>query len=218
MKDIKTESTENTKWKRELDENGSPINVQYNKDGNRVAVEVPDFIEVTDFEKLEDADHVKNMETMQKTMRNVFTQTYCIEIEVLEGGHLPFKKNPKDAGFDLIATEDLELRPGEVAKMPLNIKMKLPEGSWGRIESKSGLGAKGLLVYAGVIDEEYRGVPHVVMSNINHGAKEPIFIKKNQKLAQMTMNPHSTHFYIKQVDSVDTDTARGEGGFGSQGT
>ncbi len=174
-------------------------------------------IEVKDFEKTETEEHLKNLEIMQDQMKRFFKEQYRIEVEVLEGGFLPSKKNPKDAGFDLIATEDLELRPGEVAKMPLNIKLKLPQESWGRIESKSGLGAQGLLVYAGVIDEEYRGIPHVVMSNINHGAKFPIFIKKNTKIAQLTMNPHSTHFYIEQVESVVADTSRGEGSFGSTG-
>ncbi len=155
---------------------------------------------------------------------------YKIEVQVLEGGALPFKKNKTDAGFDLIATEDIELYPGSVVKHPLNIRMKLPQGSWGRIETKSGLGSKGMLVYAGVIDEEYRGVPHVIMTNLKHYIqreetgysqpiinRKPITIKKGQKVAQLTMNPHSTDFYIVEVDEVDTATERGEGGFGSTG-
>lgn len=157
---------------------------------------------------------------------------YRIEVQVLDGGKLPFKKNKTDAGFDLIATEDIILYPGDVQKHPLNIRMKLPAGSWGRIETKSGLGSKGQLVYAGVIDEEYRGVPHVIMTNLHprfeatpEGMdvkvkltnREPIIIKKGEKVAQMTMNPHSTEYYIVEVDEVDTDTSRGEGGFGSTG-
>lgn len=174
-------------------------------------------IEVKDFNKAEDEEHIKNLEVMHEQMRRLFKEQYCIEVQVLDGGFLPFKKNPKDAGFDLIATQDLSVAPGEVVKMPLNIKMKLPRESWGRIESKSGLGARGLLVYAGVIDEEYRGIPHVVMTNVNHAAGVPIIIKKKMKIAQLTMNPHSTAFYIEQVDHVDEDTARGSGGFGSTG-
>ena len=167
---------------------------------------------------------------------------FKIEVQVLDGGQLPFKKNKTDAGFDLIATEDITLYPGQVLKHPLNIRMKLPEGTWGRIETKSGLGAKGQLVYAGVIDEEYRGIPHVIMTNlharfeeynrlveyinetdsvyqrdIRATRKEPIIIKKGEKVAQMTMNPHSNEYFIVQVDEVDTETNRGEGGFGSTG-
>jgi len=148
-----------------------------------------------------------------------------IEVQVLEGGKLPTKANYNDAGFDVYATEDISLYPGQVIKHPLNIKMKLPIGAWARIETKSGLGAKGMMVWAGVIDEGYRGIPHVIMSNIkmietgtnfspNH---EPIIIRKGEKVAQITMNPHSNNFNMVQVESVEADTERGSGGFGSSG-
>ena len=164
-----------------------------------------------------------------KELMNIATDSkqgkFKIEVEVLEGGFLPFKKNPKDAGFDLIATSDITLFPGDVLKHPLNIRIKLPAGTWGRIETKSGLGAKGQLVYAGVIDEEYRGIPHVIMTNLHSNSRDSVLfrtnnvieIKKGEKVAQLTMNPHSTEFYIVQVDEVDTNTSRGEGGFGSTG-
>lgn len=163
-----------------------------------------------------------------KVQKKIFEETYKIECEVLPGGKLPDKKNLKDAGFDLYATEDIVIFPGQVKKHPLNIKLKLPMNCWAEITSKSGLGAKGLLVYAGVIDELYRGIPHVVMSNINvvHGLDDdgfpllntdPIVIKKGEKLAQLIMNPYSESFYMEQVEKVDTDTARGTGGFGSTG-
>jgi deoxyuridine 5'-triphosphate nucleotidohydrolase len=118
--------------------------------------------------------------------------------------------------FDLFATEDIEIAPGHGIKHPLNIKIKLPPNTYAQIESKSGLGAKGLLVYAGVIDENYRGIPHVVGAHIRHDLP-PIVIKKNTKLAQMTMRPHHNRYYIVAVNRVDVDTDRGDGGFGSSG-
>jgi dUTP pyrophosphatase len=161
-------------------------------------------------------------------VEKVRDQYFKIEVEVLPDGMLPAKKNPKDAGFDLYATRDITIYPGQVLKHPLNIRMKLPGGTWGEITSKSGLGAQGLLVYAGVIDEEYRGIPHAVMSNIYLIEKldaegiplmrtDPIRIKKGDKLAQLIMSPYSSEYFIEQVESVDTNTSRGEGGFGSTG-
>ncbi len=144
-------------------------------------------------------------------------QMYRIEVEVLEGGTLPQKAHPTDAGFDLYATEDIEIRPGQIIKHPLNIHFKLPANSWGSIQTKSGLGSKGMLVFAGVIDQDYRGVPHVIATNLNYEQNVPIVIKKGQKIAQMTMQPHSTAFFVKQVDTVVSDTLRGAGGFGSTG-
>lgn len=148
-----------------------------------------------------------------------------IYVEVLEGGKLPSKANPNDAGFDVYATEDIALFPGQVLKHPLNIRMELPQGCWARIETKSGLGSKGMMVWAGVIDEGYRGVPHVIMSNIklvNNDLfqtenKEPILIKKGDKVAQITMNNHSNEYQMVQVKEVSQDTSRGTGGFGSSG-
>lgn len=165
----------------------------------------------------------------RKVMLDKLRENYFkIEVEVLADGKLPAKKNSTDAGFDLFATSDITIYPGQVMKHPLNIKMKLPPGTWGEITSKSGLGAQGLLVYAGVIDEEYRGIPHVVMSNLwiiqevdPEGyplmRTNPIIIKKGEKLAQLIMNPYSPEFYVEQVDTVDTNTSRGDGGFGSTG-
>lgn len=165
---------------------------------------------------------------LKDTLSKMRQDLFKIEVEVLDGGKLPSKKNKTDAGFDLYATDDVVIYPGQVMKHPLNIRMKLPSNTWGEITSKSGLGAKGLLVYAGVIDELYRGIPHVVMSNINiiQGIDqdgfplmrtEPIVIKKGEKLAQFIMSPHSAEYFMEQVDEVDTDTDRGEGGFGSTG-
>lgn len=165
-------------------------------------------------------------------IENLRNQMFKIEVEVMDGGRLPHKAHQTDAGFDVFATEDVSIYPGQIVKHPLNIRMKLPTGTWARIETKSGLGSKGQLVYAGVIDETYRGIPHVIATNLNwntvpfldqdgepnvHMNPQPIVIKKGEKIAQITMNPHSNAYFIKQVDKVDTNTDRGEGGFGSTG-
>ena len=173
--------------------------------------------------KLIDAETAK-VYAYQKQLRD---QMFKIEVEVLEGGKLPAKAHRTDAGFDVYATDDIVIYPGQVVKHPLNIRMKLPAGTWARIETKSGLGSKGHFVYAGVIDETYRGIPHVIQTNLNwnavpfqdeHGENvhlnpQPLTIKKGEKLAQITMNPHSNEFFIEHVEEVATDTDRGEGGF-----
>jgi len=138
-----------------------------------------------------------------------------VTTKVVGDGKLPYKKNFTDAGFDLFTPIDVSIRYGEVVKIPLNIRMELPAGSWARIETKSGLGSKGMLVYAGVVDQGYRGIPHVIATNLKKDTR--IDIKAGSKIAQMTMNPHSLEFFIEEVVEVDTATERGIGGFGSTG-
>lgn len=155
-------------------------------------------------------------------------QAFEIQVQVEDGGKMPTKAHQSDAGFDVYATDDITLYPGQVVKHPLNIRLKLPHSSWAEITTKSGLGSKGQLVYAGVIDQAYRGVVHVIMTNVNIIERideegfpvmrtTPIVIKKGEKVAQLIMNPYCDQFYMVQVDKVDTNTERGEGGFGSSG-
>ncbi len=161
-----------------------------------------------------------NQEVMEQ-LQKIHDDVYCIECEVMEGGQLPMKAHATDAGFDLYATADFQVMPGQIVKHPLNIKLALPAGTYAQITSKSGLGSKGLLVFAGIIDESYRGIPHVVMTNLSHGSDPafyvPIEIKKGMKLAQLIMHSYAPHYFFKQVDKVSTDTVRGSGGFGSSG-
>lgn len=158
----------------------------------------------------------------------IYEETYQIKVEVLDGGKMPTKAHATDAGFDLYATEDITIYPGQVMKHPLNIRLHLPPNTWAEITSKSGLGAKGIMVYAGVIDESYRGIPHVVFTNLwiidkidEQGyplmRTTPIIVKKGEKLAQLLLNPHNSNFHMTQVDKVDTDTIRSTAGFGSSG-
>lgn len=161
-------------------------------------------------------------------IKKMYEQAHEIKVVVEDGGKMPTKAHIEDAGWDLYATEDITLYPGQVKKTPLNIKMELPLNTWAEVTTKSGLGSKGQLVYAGVIDQGYRGVVHVIMTNVNIIQEidpegfpimrtTPIVIKKGEKIAQLIMNPYSNNFYMTQVNELDTNTTRGEGGFGSTG-
>lgn len=155
-----------------------------------------------------------------------------IKVQLVEGGQLPVKAHKSDAGFDLFAASDFSVSPGEIVKHAVNVKIQLPESTYAEITSKSGNGSKGLLVYAGIIDEGYRGIIHVVMTNLNHKphntwvdgfqrtillAGDTLHFKKGQKIAQMILHPYSSDYTLELVDQLDENTARGSGGFGSSG-
>lgn len=166
---------------------------------------------------------------IKEQLEKLHRECYEIQVKVEEGGKLPHKVRQTDAGFDLFATEDIYLYPGQSGKTPLNIRLKLPQNTYAEITTKSGLGSKGHSVRAGIIDEEYRGIIHVIHSNTNlilgldeQGYPimntEPLVIKKGEKIAQLIIHPYSNLYYIKEVQEIDMNTSRGEGGFGSTGS
>ncbi len=166
---------------------------------------------------------------LKRRVKEMFDSAHKIEVKVEEGGKLPSKVRQTDAGFDLYATEDITLYPGQSGKTPLNVRLKLPLNTYAEITTKSGLGSKGHAVRAGIIDEEYRGVINVIHSNValiagldpNEGYPlmnvEPLVIKKGEKLAQLILHPYSNQYFIEEVQELDMNTSRGEGGFGSTG-
>ncbi|MEW4566382.1 dUTP diphosphatase [Tautonia sp. JC769] len=91
---------------------------------------------------------------------------------------LPSRHNPRDAGLDLFATDDVIVRPGQVIKVPTGIAIQPgstpdgPEAIVSLVWDKSGRAAMGLKTMGGVIDEPYTGELLIVVTNLNHG---PIF-------------------------------------------
>lgn len=156
----------------------------------------------------------EDLEKLKQIRNKVVEDTYGIKCEVLENGRMPEKAHPNDAGFDVFATEDVVIKRGEMLKHPLNIKLEIPRGAYLHLHVKSGLGSKGMAITSCVIDEGYRGIPHVVATCL---VDEPIVIKKGQKLAQLVPYPFSTSYFFKQVEKVSEITTRGDGGFGSTG-
>jgi len=94
--------------------------------------------------------------------------------------------------------------------------MALPAGYEAQIRPRSGLAYKhGItcLNTPGTIDADYRGEVKVLL--INHG-EAPFKIERGERIAQMVIAP-ITQPEFEPVE-VLSETARGEGGFGSTGT
>lgn len=118
-----------------------------------------------------------------------------------------------DAGLDLYAVEDVTLAPNGRAGVPTGIAMEIPEGHVGLIWDKSGLSIKhGLKTLGGVVDSGYRGEVLVGIMNLSDTAYT---IHKGEKVAQMIIQKKE-NIEVEEVSEL-SDTARGEGGFGSTG-
>jgi dUTP pyrophosphatase len=88
-----------------------------------------------------------------------------IEVKLLR----PFAKLPtrshRSAGFDLYACEEKDCLPGQVTSIPIGIATALPTGFAALVWDRSGMGKRGLTVFGGVIDEDYRGEWFVLLFN-----------------------------------------------------
>lgn len=139
-----------------------------------------------------------------------------VKVCLLNGGaKAPSKAHHGDAGWDIYASEAAEVGPGETRIIKTGIALEIPHGWYGQIKSRSGLGAKGLIVTAGVVDCGYRGEVGVVVVNGNKGPGGSFSFKAGDKIAQMVFLP-VPQVEINIIEELGS-SARGQGGFGSTG-
>lgn len=119
------------------------------------------------------------------------------------------------ACFDLYATEDGTIWPKQAVSFATDLAFEVPEGWVLKLYSRSGHGFKygvRLANTTGIIDSDYRG--HVPIRLHNDGATA-VQIHTGDRVAQgMLERVEQVEFEVVEQLS---DTARGEGGFGSTG-
>ena len=135
--------------------------------------------------------------------------------KITETAKIPAYAHPTDSGMDLYADIDTVIPAGERKIISTGVRIKLPENTEGQVRSKSGLALKnGLMVLnsPGTIDTNYRGEIQVIMLNTSH---TDYTVEKGQKIAQLVICP----FYTCEIaeGTVESDTDRAAGGFGSTG-
>lgn len=142
--------------------------------------------------------------------------TVTVKVKKLSpDAQIPKAANPGDVAFDLFSIIEYDLEPGNRHPIPTGIAVEIPVGYEGQVRPRSGLGLKhGLTVIntPGTIDSGYRGEIHVTLLNLG---SEPFQIRKGMRVAQLAIRPVPRVQFL-EVDEL-SDTARGEGGFGSTG-
>ena len=140
-----------------------------------------------------------------------------INIKLLSDDNLlmPERKNIGDSGFDLKASNDDVIRPGERKLIKCGFSIEMDKGLEGQVRSRSGLALKsGIFVLnePGTIDSGYRNEVGVILANFSDKVFE---VKKYDRIAQLVINEIPDVTLIK-VDEL-SDSQRGMGGFGSTG-
>ena len=130
---------------------------------------------------------------------------------------LPGRATPQAAGYDIRSVEkEVVLQPGQIRLVDTGLIMELPEGIECQVRPRSGLALKHGITLPnspGTIDPDYRGEVRIIMQNTGTA---PVVLRRGERVAQLVF----ARFEALEVVEVDelTNTARGDGGFGSTGS
>ncbi len=130
---------------------------------------------------------------------------------------LPHYETIASAGMDLRANLDspIVLKPLERTIIKTGLFIELPIGFEAQVRPRSGLAAKkGITVLnaPGTVDADYRGEIGVILVNLSN---EDFTVENGERVAQLVITKHERAEWI-DVQEL-SETARGEGGFGSTG-
>lgn len=93
-----------------------------------------------------------------------------IPVEVVDDGVVPVYAKKGDAGMDLVAREDIVLKPGESKAVTAGIKVAIPQGYEIQVRPRSGVSFKTKLRLSnspGTIDSGFRDEVKVILENTN---------------------------------------------------
>lgn len=129
---------------------------------------------------------------------------------------VPSRAHAGDAGLDLYAAEAAHLGPGERWSVGTGVAVEVPDGNAGLVLPRSGLARDhgiALVNSPGLIDAGYRGEVRVLL--LNTDPAETFRVEPGERIAQLVVVPVGLPEPL-EVDSL-SESARGDGGFGSSG-
>lgn len=126
----------------------------------------------------------------------------------------PEYKTKGAVGFDLYLRKDEIVLPGEVKLFPSNLIMKVPKGHFLLINPRSSTPHKfGLLVFTGIIDQDYCGEEDEFNIQVMNITKKKMKIERGTRIAQgiLIKMSHATFTQVKKMGKTS------RGGFGTTG-
>lgn len=125
---------------------------------------------------------------------------------------LPKKSHLPDSGLDIFMPCDVVIESLETKTVGLELAVTIPEGHAGILVPRSSIAQKGLLIQTSIIDPDYTGEIHLIITNCS---KDTLKIERGQRVCSLVafsvLNP-----YLEIVDELPP-TVRGDKGLGSTG-
>jgi dUTP pyrophosphatase len=129
---------------------------------------------------------------------------------------LPRYASEGAAAFDLAASEDTIIAPGEVSLVPTGLVIEVPPGMFLGIFARSSTPLKhGLMVAngVGVVDPDYRGPADEVKIVMLNFTEQPVQVRAGDRIAQGILLPAVRVMW----ETTETAAKESRGGFGSTG-
>ena len=129
---------------------------------------------------------------------------------------LPSYQTAGAAGFDLAASADMTVQPGEVVLVPTGLVIQVPAGHVLGVFARSSTPLKrGLMVAngVGIVDTDYCGPTDEIKIEVVNFTAAPVGVARGDRLAQGVILPYVRAEWIEK----ETPEAPTRGGFGSTG-
>lgn len=127
---------------------------------------------------------------------------------------LPEYKTEGAVAFDFVTRETTIVAPQSVARIPGNVIIKTPPGYMLFIKDRSSTAMKkGLLLTAGIVDQDYCGENDEILIQVYNFKNEKIVVEKGERIAQ------GIFVKIEKADWVETTKMDfvSRGGWGTTG-
>ena len=125
---------------------------------------------------------------------------------------LPKKSHLPDSGLDIFLPCDIELDVLETKTIGLELGVMIPEGYAGMLVPRSSIADKGLIIQTAVIDPDYTGEIHLIITNCS---KHKVFLTRGSRACSLIVYS-ILNMYLEVVDKFEK-TERGDTGLGSTG-
>lgn len=164
------------------------------------------------------SDFFESLKQSTRASRDVVTRTRGFELISTETNQelLPKRETAHAAGYDLKASQEITIEPGEIELVPTGVKAyMLSDEVLYLFDRSSNPRKRGLVLInsVGVIDHDYYNNPSNeghIMAQFKNITDEPVTIHKGDRIVQAVF----AKYFV-----TDDDNANGErtGGFGSTG-
>lgn len=135
-----------------------------------------------------------------------------MKVKLIKGAIMPRKGRPDDAGYDLFLPKAVTIRPNATTVIDTGVCVELPKGHAGLIAIRSSIAKMGFVIQNPLIDGNYRGELHVIVTNPYPATIE---FSEGERICSLYVFP----VYGGALEKVDelSESDRGESWSGSSG-